>query len=195
MCQLSDVVGTIGGITGFISLFYTIKQSNYMRGKFTVEPDPINYFKTNEFAISNSHYNSTCSALISLKITNKSAYPVTIDEIIGISEKGRLVHDQNFKYTPLDIPNGPNRLASGLRARPIATLPLRIGDFETKYIGVCFPFFADAVSQYGVPAECQVVLNTSKKACSVNVSIKEYHALMGYLYKIPDDATANGDKR
>ncbi len=194
---INIIIGAIGCITGSVSLFFIIRQHSFDKGKTIVTlgeqkpPSYSSYFNPNEFHIQT--YNSECGAALSLVITNKSSYPISINEIFAINKKKQIYHDQDFKFQPLNLAINESSFIE-ISFIPSTALPFKMEPFETKCIGVRLPFFSKFITNYGEEVKFKVKLITSRKPVEIYASIPEVHSFLEDFKNTNNDTgnTANG---
>lgn len=127
------------------------------------------------------------SAVISIKIKNCSAYPVTIDstyvtnELYGTDVKS--YHDNGFSFELMWEKANRN-------GKPIETtvdvceklvLPITLQPYEIKLLSVQIPHFEQHVKNYGDTVYPYLHFTTARKEYAIKVEIPEYHALLSAI--------------
>lgn len=178
--SLTTFLSTIGLILSLVSLtiHYLNYRSSQSRMKFKVQPNSY-YCKTKDFSITN--FESEYFAFISVKISNVSSLPITIDEVYLNKRILNGGHYNELKYTVPGIPNPnfinivstPNETISySIDPLSDAELPLRIEPYDTKSHCFKIPFDEHInISQH------TMFFSTPRKVYKVRLTLKEYHEL------------------
>lgn len=181
------IIGAIGCITGSISLIIIIRQDKFRKGKLMVETSERGstcYFNAKEFHVEG--YETNYSAAVSLKITNKSAYPTTIDGITIIKDKNIANHVPDFKcqlkimyeVDPFKCPQIGQTESTEYLLLPPCPIPQRLEPFETKYLSACFPFFDSFVNDSNEPISAKINVESSRENVQVQAKISDIHSLI-----------------
>lgn len=136
------LIATIGCVTGVASLLIQLSSHLSTVARLKIELDDSShsyYFKSKDFKV--ERYKTNFSAVISLVISNKSSYPVTIDNIYIKSNKikYKMKSCNDFRFQVHSIPVKENSYVGYNPSKPI-NLPLRIEAFDTVFASVRFPF-------------------------------------------------------
>lgn len=183
MDYLSLIISIIGCTTGLLSLIIVIVYNAFQIGNQTFSVSKRRgtyYFKASETTV-NGPYNPEICAVVSLKVTNRSSYPITIDDAYIIAMKNR--HMSEFQYDNIEIST-----SNGIQwqdSEKIASLPLKLDPFETKYFALAFPFFHHEVKSFGESVKVPITIITARKEYIVKVTIPEYHSLFEHAQKTP----------
>lgn len=176
---VSICVSIIGCVTGIISLSIVLANNMFQIGKQKVQQ--LDNRKTYYFDSNETETNGCCGlnycCVVSLKITNCSSYPTTIDEIYLKSNKNIANHSNEFSFEYIEIQTNENTVTF-IDIEQKAILPLKFEPFETKYITAMFPFFGPFVDEYGEEIKTKLFVITPRKEYSTEVTIPEYHQLV-----------------
>jgi len=182
------LIAIVGCITGVGSL--VLQLSTYLltaaRLKINIDDSSHSYFfNSNDFKLQG--YKTNFSAVVSLVISNKSSYPLTIDNIYITSKKikYKMKHSNDFKFQPQSIPLGENSFSSHSPSKPI-NLPLRIESFDTIFASVRFPFFEQMVDNNDLsnPSNFKLMISTPRKVYRHKVLIYEYKYYHDHLQEL-----------
>ncbi len=170
------IISFIGCITGTLSLIILFKQKCFNEGKLLIGEDRLAghsfYFRPSE-KIGGLQYKTNYSAALSIKVTNKSSYQITIDSAEISAPKNPFYHDNNFEIYLLSYETGYDKSII-FPVQKVTKLPLKLDPFETKYIGLRFPFFDFAVVNYGLPVNINLKINTSRKPAFLTMKVPEF---------------------
>ena len=169
------VISIVGCITGIISLLIVILYNTFQIGKQKIsvsERRGTYYFDSSVTKIKGASGVKYC-AIVSLKVTNQSSYPITLDNAYIKTRSN--YHLDEFRYDDIIVIN--NRGESWIDTEAIVRLPLKFEPFETKYFALAFPFFKNEVTDFGKPVEVPITIVTARKKQIIRVSIPEYHSL------------------
>ena len=188
---INTIIAAIGCITGTVSIILIIRQNKFSQGKLIVElAEPIgaanSFYFNPEREITNCDYRSSCAVAISLKATNQSAYPVSLDDFVLRNGKILCHHDPEFKFHPFEY-KFKNRAYWSIEFAPSVTLPVRLEPFETRIIGLRFPF-AGKGPLPTPPLSATIEIKTSRKPMKLDVKLQEYRSYM-------EEAAANYDRQ
>lgn len=143
---ISAIAAFVGCITGSISLYIVLTQNSFQKGKTVIEKldykYKLFYYNPKDYNL-DKNYNTSCSAEISLKITNQSAYPLTIDDIYIDALNQKISHYKEFGVNQLysEVLNSDNMSYLFVDFAEASSFPQKFDPFESKYIGLRFPFF------------------------------------------------------
>lgn len=177
--DITLLIATIGCITGLSSLliqFFSFL-STVPRLKIAIDESSHSYFfRAEDFKV--ERYRTKFCAVVSLIISNKSSYPVTIDGIYIKSNKlkgCRIKHINEFSFQPKSIPLGEKTWTEYCPSKSIV-LPFRIDAFDTIFVSARFPFFDKLVDTEDLskPAEFDIVVSTPRKTFRHKVKLYEY---------------------
>ena len=171
------IVSIIGCLTGIASLVVVIVNNIFMKGtiRFSVSERRGTYYFSASDTETSGCINLKICAAISIKATNSSAYPTTIDEAYIGNRMVRHMDEFNFEYIELEKEN------HSVVYRDIeekAILPLQLEPFQTKYFSFVFPYFESQISEYGTPANVILKIVTPRKTYKLKASVQEYYCLM-----------------
>ena len=157
--KLELILSIVGVITGSLALAIDFFNYKFYLPKLIIKPLRNSYI-INSKDIPNLAFNTTKIAVISVKISNSSAHPITIDEVYVDNSPKMISEEENSKtFTSLSPEN-------------IATIPLRIEPFDSQYVSFRLPFFNNTNPSF------KLVLVTPRKNYSVKVKLLEYHELI-----------------
>lgn len=188
---INTIIGAIGCITGTVSIILIIRQNKFSQGKLIVElAEPIgaanSFYFDPEREIINCKYKSSCAVALSLKVINQSAYPVSLDDFVLKNGSILCHHDQEFKFRPFNY-QLKNTAFWHIDFAPSVTLPVRLEPFETRIIGLRFPF-AGKGPLPTPPLSATIEIKTSRKPLKIDVKLQEYRSYM-------EEAAANYDRQ
>lgn len=124
------------------------------------------------------------SAAISIRAINKSAYPVTIDSIFVLNDKGNKniqnYHDNDFSFKPIYETKKINGIPAkaSLDVCEKVILPVTLQPYETKFFSVQIPHFEKYVTRYGDTVYPYLHFTTARKTYIIQVEVPEYHGVM-----------------
>lgn len=178
---ISLIIAIIGCITGIISLTIVVINNFFQIGKQNFhlsERRKSYYFKAKDTKTKGCCDVNICAS-VSIKATNKSAFPITIDE--AILKKGNEVayHFNDFEFKYIEIEKSAD-LTVYCDSEELATLPFKLDPFETKFFSFVFPFFDDLVSSYGEIVKPNLLIITPRKKYTVPITINEYYNCVLY---------------
>lgn len=186
MNLISLIVSIIGCITGVASLTIVLINNIFQVGKQKIQQ--IENGKSYYFCSDDTKTEGCCGlkycGAVSLKITNCSSYPTTIDEIFLKKKDLKTQHSNEFSFDYIEFQIKENEFVY----RDIeqkASLPIKFEPFETKYISAVFPFFEEFVESYGDEIKAKLVVVTPRKKYTIDVSIPEYHQLFSHYETLP----------
>lgn len=174
---ISLIVAIIGCATGLISIIIVLINNIFQIGKqrFSLsEKRKSYYFKSDETNIKGC-YNTKICATVSIKATNQSSYPITIDEVVIQNKNLKAYHYNDFSFDYIEVPTAPN-IVTSCDTEKLATLPLKLDPFETKYFAVGFPFFENLVLTYGEEIKAKLIVTTPRKKYKMNIFVPEYYS-------------------
>lgn len=186
--DLTLLIAIIGCITGFTSLI--IQLSSYLStvARLKIETDDSSnsyFFKAKDFKVDT--YKTNFSAVVSLVISNKSSYPVTISNIYlkNRKKKYQLRHNNKFKFSPKEIPLGEGSFTYYNPSVAI-DLPYRIEPYDTVYASVRLPFFDELVDHNDLSksVKFKLIINTPRKAFTHKVKLYDYMYYHDHLQEI-----------
>lgn len=138
------ITGIIGSVTGITALVMQLIFERKNLANLKIINSGASYFHNQKI----DGFKSNCYAVVSFKISNTSALPITIDQITV--PEFRIEH-QIAKLPNVYILEGSNIVTTELPGinqkfleptiHPCVNLPLRIDCFDTIYCSVVFPFF------------------------------------------------------
>lgn len=187
---INTIIAAIGCITGTVSIILIIRQNKFSHGKLIVELAETvgaanSFYFDPQREITDCHYRSSCAVAISLKVTNQSAYPVSLDEFLWRNGRTLCYHDPEFKFPPFEY-NFKNIAYWNIAFAPSVTLPIRLEPFETRIIGLRFPF-AGKGPLPTPPLSATIEIKTSRKPMNLDVKLQEYRSYM-------EETAANYDR-
>jgi hypothetical protein len=155
------VIGTVGLLLSIVSLVLQYFSYKRYEPKLVIKEDGYSFtFNPSEYPISvnDNKYTSGKAAVVSVKISNISANPITVDAV-WIESTFRIMH-RPFKSYDFELKIGENRYVS-LAVRQAAVLPVRIAAYDTQYLSFRFPFYDSGPENYTMHIE------TPKKAYKI----------------------------
>lgn len=173
---LSLIVASVGCITGIISLIIVFINNIFQIGKqrFVLSDRRKSYYFKADDTNSRGCYGVNICAAVSIKATNKSSYPITIDNAYLQNHKAKAEHFNDFEFDNIEIFDTPTTTIYS-DTETLAKLPLKLEPFETKYFAFAFPFFDDFVSKYGDEVKTKLKIITPRKKYALNISISDYY--------------------
>ncbi|WP_306583711.1 hypothetical protein [Fusobacterium ulcerans] len=165
------ILSIIGVITGSLALIIDFFNYKFYLPKLIFKQLKNSYILNKEDI--DIIYSTKKIAVISAKISNSSAHPITIDEVfIKHSENIKHENDLTFKTPEVIIEKNENVIKyTYMKPNQIAILPLRIEPFDTQYVSFRLPYFDDHKSKF------KLVFVTPRKNYSAKVKLSEYHEL------------------
>lgn len=173
------IIAVIGCVSGVTSLL--LKLFEYLRTvpKLKIEVDDITnsyFFDAQSFGKLDRYKTKNC-AIVSLKISNCSLHPITINSITAKSKNTDYVcrHDSSLEFSPKDIRLGPNSFTYYPCSSAIK-IPARLDANDTIYASARFPFI-DKIVENSVDKKSIVLLlsvSTPIKVFHYNVELPEY---------------------
>ena len=116
----------------------------------------------------------TRTTVISLKISNTSALPITIDEAFAYHPAFKVRFHYPFKIFMLDISDG-NHIYNYPPSKSLE-LPLRIDAYDTKYFSVRLPFVSEAVRNNKIE-NLKITLETPRDDYHFSVNLLSYEQI------------------
>lgn len=176
---LSLIVASIGCITGIISLVIVLINNIFQIGKqrFKISERRKSYYFKAADTTTKGCYGINICAVVSIKATNQSSYPITIDNAYLQKQKIKAEHFNDFEFDYIEVQDTPTSTVFS-DTEVIAELPLKLDPFETKYFAFAFPFFDDFATKYGDNIKAKLIMITPRKEYKVDVSISEYYKLL-----------------
>ena len=169
------LIGCITGISGLILHFYRYLLT---RPRLKVSLDPFNasyVFKASDFKVKGFKTN-ICSA-VSIKITNQSSYPVTIDRIEAKFRNKTTFHFTDFTFKAMEFRSGSVYTLYNPSER--LQLPSRLDSFDVISGSARFPFcdFLENVDfQQHNPIKMKIIIHTPRGRVRLQVRLYEYHS-------------------
>lgn len=168
--KLELILSIIGVITGSLALAIDFFNYKFYLPKLVIKPLINSYTLDYESIKYSIDYVTNKIAVVSVKLTNSSAHPITIDEVyVKDSQTNSHANDLKFRIPVIDL-NGTT--STYMKPEKIANIPLRIEPFDTQYVSFRFPFFNNTNPSF------KLVLVTPRKNYSVKVKLLEYHELI-----------------
>lgn len=182
--NLTLIIAIMGCVTGITSLLIQLFSylSTVARLDISIDKSSNSYFfNTKDFKISG--YKTNFSAVVSLIISNKSSYPITIDGIYIKSNKIKytIKHFNEFKFHPQEISIGDNSITYYPPSAPI-NLPLRIEAFDTIFASARFPFFDPLIdcNDLSKPVKFKLIIHTPRRTFHCKAKLYEYMFCHGH---------------
>lgn len=167
------ILGIIGAITGSLALIIDFFNYKFYMPKLILKQLHNSYFLNKEDVKEATNYATKRVGVVSLKISNSSAHPITIDEVFIKTFKNKISHFNNFNFTIPEICVKKNPITYlYIKPEKAATIPLRIEPFDTQYVSFKFPYFDTCDPEF------KLFLVTPRKNYSVKVKLLEYHSLV-----------------
>lgn len=161
--MITLIIAIVGAITGIVSLLIQFNEYRKSNVKLIVEIDDRKSFYTT----GSKNYKCEFFGVISLKISNCSSLPITIDEV-SISCESKTLRYFNKKIEVDKKHNYSENSYSEIKLYEQRELPLRIECYDTLFLSFIFPFWDDI---------------GSKKFCfNIKTPRKNYK----YFYKLND---------
>lgn len=179
--SLEQILSLSGFIISVISLAIHYFNLRYLlpKMKFTIQTNSY-YFKGKDFKVTN--FESEYFAVISLKISNLSKLPITIDDayLNYYILNGGHYNDIEFEvpevYNPkyISIFKTPNEnISYTISPYTPTTLPLRIEPFDTILCSFKMSFDSHINRK-----SHKLFISTPRKTYKVDLTLKEYHELV-----------------
>jgi hypothetical protein len=171
--KLTTVLSIIGALTGTSGLAISFRDFWLSSPKLKIELDIQNssYF-FNVKDLGDTGFVTNRSAIVSVKISNASSFPITIDRIFVKKKKYFSFHSIRFSTTPREINVSPGRYTAYNVSKPL-DLPLRIEPFDVIYGSVRLPFAEKLITENKM--KCNITFSTSRKLKRLKVSLLEYN--------------------
>lgn len=170
------VIAVIGCVTGIAGLLLQWRSHILTAARLKVEVDTYAnsyYLKDDRLEIPN--YRTNCCAVVSLKISNTSAYPVTIDSVFVPGKGGAYRHNNMFRMPAPPIPFGDKGGYTEYRPSDPLSIPIRLEPFDTVFASVRLPFFGSLVPEgHKGPVDVKICLSTPRKLYTCRAKIHEY---------------------
>lgn len=180
------ITGIIGCITGITSLFLTLRQSSFQKGKIIVEQAPQAYSYYFDSKKCNKIYgwsDTKFPAILSIQITNSSNYPVSITKALLKKDGIEVRQGNDFEHDKIEvmpnsrdpIPNTYKGKAVFLEPYMLTNLPLTLNPFSSIRIAFGFPYAEKLINKYGEILSVSLELHTSRnKIIKTPINIVEY---------------------
>ncbi len=175
------IIATIGCVTGVLGLLLQLRAHLLTSARLRIEvctPSPQSYFfRHSDFGVSG--FRSKYGAVVSLKISNCSSHPITIDgAFIPQKENAHpILHFPGFELNPKNMPIGKGLTTHYAPSEPLK-IPYRLEAFDTIFASVRFPFFESKVPEkLRRPARVRVCLSTPRRVYTCRAKIYEYAVL------------------
>lgn len=161
------VIAIIGAITGIASLIIQYVDYKKSKVKLRVNLDERKSF----YNTGDKLYKCDFFGVLSLKISNCSSLPITIDEAeikhngikrIYINEKKQINNSHKYddnRFTEISLYEQPQ-------------LPLRIDCYDTVFLSFVFPFFDEFIDK-----EFEFVIKTPRKDYKYTFKIKDFESI------------------
>lgn len=175
-----SITGLILSVVSLI-IHYLNYRSSQSRMKFKVQEHSF-YCEARDFSITN--FDSKYFAFISVKISNLSSLPITIDDVYLNEHILNGGHYNELKYSVPEIPNpnfiDPFRTPKEIISYSItpytdALLPLRIEPYDTMLRCFKIPF-----DEHLHLVKHKMFISTPRKTYKVELNLKEYHELVRF---------------
>lgn len=176
--QILTISGFLISIVSLAFHYFNLRYS-FPKMKFVVQGNSY-YFKGKDFKVTN--FESEYFALISVKISNLSKLPITIDDayLNCYIYNGGHYNDLEFEVPEIDNPKfisifkTPNEAISySMSPYEPATLPLRVEPFDTVLCSFKMSFDYHIKNSHH-----KLFILTPRKVYKINLDLKEYHELI-----------------
>lgn len=175
-----NIISILGFLISLISIAIHIINFRYVlpRMKFEIQSNSF-YCTAEDFKVKN--FDSKYFAIISVKISNLSLHPITIDDAYLNEYVLNNSHFNSIKFEVLEIPNpkpfkflkvGETHSYSIIPYES-ATLPMRINGFDTVLCSFKMSFDKDINRKHHT-----LFISTPRKVYKVPLSLKEYRSLI-----------------
>lgn len=179
---MSISISIISAIISLISLVLAIKEMRLKVGKQKIEQFYRYGIKLESFYFSEKDMvtkganGQLYSAVVSLRIANDSAYPITIDSAYitedeeGIKEKR--YHDNIFSFYEKE------ERGISISVCDKALLPMTIPAYGVALVSINVPFFDSFIKRPGDTLFPYLHLTTARKTHTLKIEVPEYNALI-----------------
>lgn len=190
--MFTTITAILGAITGSGSLLFNIKQS-LPNLKIMVSKDHDSFITKSKYT-SLTYDDKAVLAIISLKLTNRSKQPITVETIkFQRKWKGKKTWynvDKHFGVATLskDTGNGSSVYHNFILPPKELNLPLRIGSYDTKFIRIAAYYWNNnEIKKCGDNYKVRLRINTSNKVFKKTFFLPEIHKVVPDLdtYKQP----------
>lgn len=189
--DISIIFSIIGCITGLLSIIIASQNHLFQKGeqKFNISQQKASYYFPASDTTVRGCWKPTYCAVISLKATNKSSYPITIDDAVIKKDNFSARHYSEFSFDYIYVKESyESEICKD--PEPNANLPLKLAPFETKYFSFAFPFFESFISNYGEDINVELIISTPLKEHKMLVTIPEYY---GLFENLSNNSLSNSD--
>lgn len=191
MDNISDIIGIIGFFTGAVSFAVPLREHRFTFGKLVISLANLNNIGAHSFYFKTSKaydglkpaekekiliYDTKYAAAISLRIVNKSNYPVSIDDVYLSNNSGRKAHHyNNFSFNYLhQISETDKNYSYAYAFADTGKLPIVLQPFEIKYVGIRIPFLEPLVDNFGGYLNLKLIVENSRKTETIDICLEEF---------------------
>lgn len=161
------IIAIIGAITGVLALI--IQYVDYKKSKVKLKvllEDRKSFYNTGD-----TTYKCKYFGVISVKISNCSSLPITIDEAeIKFNEVKRLYFNDKKNINKKHIYD--NKSFTEIRLYEQPQLPLRIDCYDTVFLSFIFPFFDEFVNK-----DFNFILRTPRRDYKHKFKLNEFESI------------------
>lgn len=159
------IIGAITGILGLIIQFIEYKKSN-VRLKMIIDEKKSFYVPNID-----KYYQCDYSGVVTMKISNCSSLPITIDEAMITCDNRILMYLNCEKKIKNEYKLDEDKsIIIKVYKQPI--LPLRIECYDTIFLSFIFPFFDEIKEK-----KFEFILKTPRKDYKKNIIIKDFNLI------------------
>lgn len=165
--MITLIIAIIGAITGILALI--IQYIDYKKTNVKLKVKLEN--KKSFYTTGDKIYKCKYFCVVSIKISNCSALPITIDEA-EIKYKNKHTHyfNEKKKINKKHIYDDNSYTELNLYEQP--QLPLRIDCYDTVFLSFIFPFFDEYVNN-----EFEFFLKTPRKDYKWKIKLNEFESI------------------
>ncbi len=163
MSVFTLTIAIFGATTGIISLIIQFIEYRKSKVKLRIKiEDRYTYYTTGD-----SSYKCEYFGIVSLKLSNCSALPITLDEVFVKTNYYNKKHIKELTNFNTSVP-AKNGGSYDLRPFKSADLPLRIDCYDSVFISFRFPFFDEYINK-----DIELVLVTPRKEYKMKINVKD----------------------
>jgi hypothetical protein len=176
-------IAIIGCITGVSSLLIQLFQYFLTVAKLKIELDQSKYsylFKATDFGLSG--YGCKYAAVVSLKISNCSSFPITINAIVVKNKNFKTRHINNMTFQAMQIRINKNEeppIYSQYDPSKCIIIPTRLESYDTIFVSARFAFPDRLIDEKHLdePIDLNLAIATPRKTFRYKVQLYEYARL------------------
>lgn len=169
--MITLIIAIIGAITGVLALI--LQYIEYRKSKVKLKVDLVDnksFYSTGNTS-EGTKYNCKYFGVISIKISNCSALPITIDESeIKYKKILRSYFSKEIKVNKKHVYDNQSYTEVALFEQ--AKLPYRIDCYDTTFLSFIFPFFDEFVS-----TKFEFILKTPRKQYKYKFKLNEFEEM------------------